>query len=257
MTCSPSPSLLGRRAALATFLSSFLLVALAREARAAAPAGEARVQRWIGAQQEIAEGLAGGRLTGRQWALEVERLAGEIEVAALMAVVNRSRLRSAGAPFHNDPQKRFVRFLDETGAPRRLAYGAALFDFAPHNVVTPHGHRHMVSAHLVVAGRFRVRNFDRVGDEPGAMRLRPTRDYVAGPGDVSTMCGERDNIHWFVPQGGPATTFDVVISGLNPGAPDHLIQAVDPLRARRAADGSLVAPIIGFALSSRLYTAAI
>ena len=71
------------------------------------------------------------------------------------------------------------------------------------------------------------------------------------------MCGERDNIHWFVPQGGPATTFDVVISGLNPGAPDHLIQAVDPLRARRAADGSLVAPIIGFALSSRLYTAAI
>ena len=249
--------LLGRREALGTFLSSFLLVALAREARGAAPAGAGRVQRWIAAQQEIAEGLAGGRLSGRQWALEIERLAGEIDVPELMETVSRSQLSTAGPAYHNDPQKRFVRFLDDEGRPRRLAYGAALFDFAPHNVITPHGHRHMVSAHLVVAGRFRVRNFDRVGDEEGAMRLRPTRDYVAETGQVSTMCSERDNIHWFVPQSGAATTFDVVISGLDPGQPDHLIQAVDPVRARRAGDGSLIAPILSFAESSRLYTSAI
>jgi hypothetical protein len=246
-----------RREAIAAFLSSFVLVALAREARAGATPQGDRVRRWIEGQQDIAEGLAHGRLTGRQWALEVERLAGEIDVAELMAAVDRSEIRTAGAPFHNDPQKRFVRFLDETGRPRRLAYGAALFDFAPHNVVTPHGHRNMVSAHLVVAGRFRVRNFDRLGDEPGAMRLRPTRDYVAGPGEVSTMCSERDNIHWFVPKGGPARTFDVLVSGLDPGQPDHLVEAVDPVRARRSEDGSLVAPIIDFATSSRLYTSAI
>lgn len=246
-----------RREALLAFLSSFALVALTRETRAAARPGESRVRRWIDGQQDIAEDLAQGRLTSRQWALEVERLASEIDVAELMAAVNEAQIRSAGAPFHNDPQKRFVRFLDDAGKPRRLAYGAALFDFAPHNVVTPHGHRHMVSAHLVVAGRLRVRNFDRLGDEPGAMRLRPTRDYVAGPGRVSTMCSERDNIHWFVPQGGPATTFDILVSGLDPGQPDHLVEAVDPIRARRAGDGSLIAPIIDFESSSRLYTSAI
>lgn len=247
----------GRREALLTFLSSFTLVALAREARAATPSGEGRVRRWIDAQQDIAEGLAQGRITGRHWVLEVERLAGEIDVAELMAAVDKAQIRSAGAPFHNDPQKRFVRFVDDQGRPRRLAYGAALFDFDRHNVVTPHGHRHMVSAHLVVAGRLRVRNFDRLGDEPGAMRLRPTRDYVAGPGQVSTMCSERDNIHWFVPQGGPARTFDVLVSGLEPGRPDHVIEAVDPVRARRAGDGTLIAPIIDFESSSRLYTSAI
>jgi len=112
----------------------------------------------------------------------------------------------------------------------------------------------MVSAHLVVAGAFRVRNFDRVRDEDAAMVIRPTRDYVARVGEISTMCSERDNIHWFVPQGGAATTFDIVVSGLDPGQPDHDIKAVDPIGGRRLDDGSIVAPIISFGESARRYT---
>ena len=84
----------GRRDALLALLSSFTLVALAREARAATP-GEARVRRWTDAQQDIAESLAQGRLTGRQWALEVESLAREIDVAELMAAVDRARIRTS------------------------------------------------------------------------------------------------------------------------------------------------------------------
>jgi hypothetical protein len=113
----------------------------------------------------------------------------------------------------------------------------------------------MVSAHMVVAGRFRVRNFDRLRDEENAMVIRPTRDYVARVGDVSTMCSARDNIHWFVPQGGPATTFDVVVSDLDPGQPSYDIKAIDPVRGRRLADGTIAAPIIGFDEASRRYTA--
>ncbi|HEX8639709.1 MAG TPA: hypothetical protein VF704_00990 [Allosphingosinicella sp.] len=251
------PTLLRRREFLGHFLASFVVVALVREARAAAPAAQGGAARWIAGQQDIAEGLAAGRISGLQWALEVERLGAEVDLGELMALVRRSELIPAGPAAHNDPQKRFVRFLDGRGERRRLAYGAALFDFAPGNVITPHGHRHMVSAHMVVAGRFRVRNFDRLGDEGEAMRLRPTRDYTAELGQVSTMCSERDNIHWFVPMGGPATTFDVVVSGLDAGAPDHLIQAVDPVRAERHPDGTLLAPIIGFEEASRRYSAEI
>ena len=244
-----------RRDAIGAFLSAFAVAALAREARGAPRPGRAAA--WIDGQQDIAEALAAGRMSGLAWAREVERLAGEVDVAELMAAIRSARVVPAGRGSHNDPVKRHVRFLGPDGAPRRLAYGAALFDFAPGNVITPHGHRHMVSAHMVVGGRFRVRNFDRVGDEQGAMLVRPTRDYLAGVGAVSTMCGERDNIHWFVPFGGPATTFDVVVSGLDAGAPDHLIQAIDPLRARPRGDGILVAPIIGFAEAARRYTAGV
>ncbi|MFA9200892.1 MAG: hypothetical protein ACEQR8_06835 [Cypionkella sp.] len=246
---------IGRRRALGGFLSAFAVVALVREARAgAAPAGGA-AQRWVDGQRDIAEGLAAGRITPLGWAQEVERLAAEVDPGELMALVERSQITAAGPASHNDPAKRHVRFLDPAGQPRRLGYGAALFDFAPGNVITPHGHRNMVSAHLVVKGRFRVRNFDRLADEAGAMRIRPTRDYAAGIGQVSTMCEARDNIHWFVPLAGPATTFDVVISGIDPAAPDFTIEAIDPVNARPLGGGSVLAPKIGFADASARYTA--
>lgn len=248
---------LTRREHLLGILPAFALYALLGEARAAAPARPHGASVWLADQDEIARALATGALSGRDWALEVERLGRRVDVAELIAEVGRARLTSAGPPSGNDPAKRFVRFLDEQGTPRQLGYGVALFDFTPTNVITPHGHRHMVSAHLVIAGALRVRNFDRLRDEGEAMVIRPTRDYVARTGHVSTMCGARDNIHWFVPQGGPATTFDIIVSGLDAGQPDHEIRAIDPLGGRHLADGSIVAPIMPFDESSRRYTASI
>lgn len=235
-------------------LASFAIYALLAETRAKAGTGMAR---WIDAQQSLAEDLAQGRIDGKQWSAGVQQLAATIDLDQLTAELRRARITASAAPSGNDPRKRFVRFVDEAGQARRLGYGVALFDFAPGNVITPHGHRHMVSAHMVLNGAVRIRNFDRVGDEPGAMLIRPTHDYVAGAGQVSTMCSERDNIHWFVPDGGPATTFDIVISGLDPGMPDYEIKAVDPLRGQKLAAGVIRAPIIDFDQSSRLYTASI
>lgn len=242
------------RRELSALIGSFALYALIGEARAAS---KTRMARWIDEQQGLAEDLSAGRIGGRAWSAGVERLAASIDVDELLDELKHARITPAPAASGNDPSKRYVRFLDAEGQPRRLAYGVALFEFAPDNVITPHGHRNMVSAHMVVKGSFRVRNFDRVGDEPGAMLIRPTRDYVARPGQVSTMCAERDNIHWFVPQNGPATTFDVVISGLDAGQPDYDVKAIDPVRGERIGGGVIRAPIIGFDEASRRYTAAV
>lgn len=237
-----------------TMLPAFAIYALLGEAKLLAKRPARSPQSWIDGQQSIARSLSSGAIDGRQWCAEVERLGREVDLDELIAFVARARTRTAPAGGGNDPMKRFVEFLDNEGRRQQLAYGVALFDFAPQNVITPHGHENMVSAHMVVRGAFRVRNFDRVGDDPGAMRIRPTRDYVARLGHVSTMCSERDNVHWFVPEGGPATTFDIIISGLNASGPDHVIQAIDPLRGQKLADGIIRAPIIDFAESSRRFT---
>jgi hypothetical protein len=132
-----------------------------------------------------------------------------------------------------------------------------LFDFSPTNVITPHGHTNMVSSHLVVGGKFRVRNFDRLRDEDGAMIVRPTRDYLAETGAISTMSSARDNVHWFVPQGGGATTFDVIISEIDKAQGDTRITAIDPVGGQTLEDGSIRAPIMEFEEASDKYVATI
>ncbi|ADO70880.1 hypothetical protein [Stigmatella aurantiaca] len=254
-----APDALGltRRGHIGAMMSGFLLYALLGEARAAPPSRRLSPGRWVDRQQELAQALASGQLRPVNWCTEVERLAAEVDVGELMAVVGRSRLNAGGVGGTNDPQKRSVVFLDDANAPRRLNYATALFAFQPHNVITPHGHQNMVSAHMVVEGRLRIRNFDRVRDEAGSMVVRPTRDHLAALGEVSTMCSQRNNIHWFVPQGGPATTFDVIISGLDRHAPPYTIEAIDPLGGRRLSDGLIAAPIIGFDEASQKYTSAL
>ena len=238
-------------------LAAFSLALLGCEVSVAAPKQRMPARDWIERQGELARALKGGEISALAWMSEVERLAGEIEGAQLMAEVDRAKVTQRALMPTNDPRKSSVLFLDQSGEPRRLGYAAALFDFEPDNVITPHGHMHMVSSHLVVDGAFRVRNYDRLRDEDGAMVIKPTRDYVAQTGSLSAMTSEKDNIHWFVPDGGPAMTFDVIISGTDPGMPEYKIEAVDPLAGQPLADGSILAPKIGFEESSQKYSAAV
>lgn len=246
-----------RRGFAASVLAAFPAYALLAEfapARAGIAHGDA-ARRWIGQQDEMARALAQGEIAPGQWRREVESLSNAVDLDQLMAEIDRAQVRVAGRGMPNDPVKRTIRFRDETGTPQRLGYAAALFSFDRHNVITPHGHRHMLSAHLVVEGAFRVRNFDRVRDEDGAVIIRPSIDETIRPGAVSTIGVEQDNIHWFVPRTERATTFDIIVTGLGPDEPRYVVEAVDPLRGTRLPDGTVRAPILGFAESSRFYTA--
>ena len=128
-----------------------------------------------------------------------------------------------------------------------------LFQFDRTSVITPHGHRGMQSAHLVVQGSLRARTYDRVGEVPGALVLRPAGDRRLDTGEVSSIGPARENVHWFVPLGERAATFDVLVTGLDPGGPDYQVQPVDPLGGTDLGDGTLRAPLLGFEESARRY----
>ena len=138
-----------------------------------------------------------------------------------------------------------------------MSYGTALFDFGADNVITPHAHKHMASAHMVIEGKIRIRTFDRVSDAPDALFIRPTGDHVAEAGEAAAMTTARDNIHWFAPRSARAMTFDVIVDGLDPDEERYTIQPVDPLGGQGLANHTLRAQLLSFEESARRYTAAL
>jgi hypothetical protein len=158
-------------------------------------------------------------------------------------------------PFGHDPQKRVVTVLGEDERPVQLGYGLAVFDFNAESVITPHAHRHMASAHMVIDGVVRVRTFDRLKDEDSFVILRPTADVLAEPGHAAAMTSARDNVHWFAPRCKRAMTIDVIIDGLDKGKDRYLIEPVDPLRGAKLTDGNIRAPLISFEQSMARYRA--
>lgn len=237
-------------------LTAFAAYAMAGQARAAGGAMDRRVsaRRWIDRQDEIAKAFQNGEVTPLAWRTEVADLARRLDVAQFVAELKRSKLDSAGEPFRRDPAKQYVRFVDENGRRRRVAFGAALFTFTPANVITPHAHKHMASAHMVVEGRVRIRTYDREGETRDSLILRATGDHVAGVGEASAMTTPKDNVHWFTPKSERAATFDVILSGLDPGQPDHVIQPVHPLSGYASPHGHILAPILSFERSMDLYS---
>lgn len=230
--------------------------ALAAEANAfARPDGRLPVWRWLRRHDDLARSLEGGSISPLQWHEAVNELAGEADVAEIAALIRRSDWRPPDSDDGHDPIKRFVRFRDEAGRPMTLHYGVATFAFSPGRVITPHGHRHMVSAHMVLDGKVQIRTFDRLADEDGALILRRGLDVLGEPGHAAAMCDAKDNIHWFAPRTPTAMTLDVIIDGLDPGADRYTIQPIDVLGAQRLSDGRLRARIIGFDESAARYTA--
>lgn len=212
-------------------------------------------RRWLSLQSELARGLAQRTLSDAAWHRGVTELSAQVDLESLAHELRRARIRDAGAPFRHDPTKRFVTVLDNEERPVRLGYGLALFDFGPDSVITPHAHRFMASAHMVVDGLVRLRTFDRIGDEGNAIVMRPTQDVLAEPGHAAAMTTAKDNVHWFAPRSARAMTIDVIVDGLEPGQERYLIEPVDPLRATRLPNGSLRAPLLTFDASMALYRA--
>lgn len=244
-----------RRTILRNCIGFFAFALVAELGIAGRQTASLSVRRWMLLQRDLTQGLRTGSLRQAKWHEGVNALAREIDLEQLAAELRRAKIKDAGEPFGHDPQKRFVTMLDDQDQPVKFGYGLALFDFQENSVITPHAHKHMVSAHMVIDGRVRIRTFDRVQDEDGALIIRPTHDIVAEPGYSAAMTTPKDNVHWFAPRTARAMTLDVIIDGLDAGQDPYLIQPVDPLGGRQLADGTMRAPLISFERSMELYTA--
>lgn len=239
-----------------TFIASALLAnPLFAATHVLAASGSTFLPRqWANDCHDIAESLRSGSLSVDDWRLEISKLNARFDPIELRHALLDQRLRHRGRALPSYPFKTEIRFIDHDGTARSLAFATALFSFRANDVITPHAHRNMVSAHMVVEGSFRVRTYNKISDEGASLIVTPSYDGMITLGSVSSIGLKDENIHWFVPQSSTAMTLDVIVSRLDPNKPAYAIDAIHPLKAHALGDGTLMVPKIGFEDAATIYT---
>jgi hypothetical protein len=127
-----------------------------------------------------------------------------------------------------------------------------LFFFEAGRSDPPHVHFNLVAAHIVLAGEFRVRHFERLEERSGGFVLRPSHDRIIGPGQVTTISDLRDNGHWHQART-RGVLLDVQQGRIDPALPVRRRVTIDPDRARSLGDGTLLVRQIENAEALRRY----
>lgn len=243
------------------FLRQSLLTAtqtwlLASGLRANAFYGDAgtAVDRWLRRMTPLHRRLREGDLDPAAWCRAMHALFDEVGLAAMVRGLDLERFIAREMPTGRLAVIQNIPLPQVPGLGPMPAFGHKVFVLKRGGAIIPHAHNDMVSAHLVVKGRFHVRTFNRHFEqetEPGYLALEPSLDRTFGPGEVITMADDQDNVHWMVAQTDLAVTFDIPVTALgsgrrypHPGNRYSMI-FVDPFFGKRG-DGLLRGKILDF-----------
>jgi hypothetical protein len=236
-----------------------VLIGALRGSRAWAGGRPEELDRWAREVVAANERVGRGELDVLGWQKEIARVHATIEVPALVRYLDLEQLTR---------ELRFGGSLAETVdpiLPAAIAGGGSrpgsgsgprrwfirVFGLRKGGAIIPHVHNAMVSAHLVVAGSFHARTYDRVRDLADAAVLRPSIDRELSVGDLVTMSDRRDNGHWLIARAARAMTLDVGVVDVAPswkyGLPANRYSMIFVDADRRPeADGTIVAPTLTF-----------
>jgi hypothetical protein len=194
------------RSAIETVIvAEFLRMSIVKSAIAAPVAP--LFDRWVAGLNELARDLNATKLTLVQWQERIEALNKAVPLEDLLRQIDFDRLKLSLSARRQGELHHQVN-LPGIDQPTSKCW-SAVYAVAKGDAIPPHGHTNLLTAHMVLAGGFRARTFDRVAEQPGRVILRPRRDAHAGPGTTISMSDDHDNVHWFVAEEGPAFTFDI------------------------------------------------
>jgi hypothetical protein len=238
---------LTRRSFGAATLEALLLACLfQRSARADALGGTLKwsLRPWLRRLDETSAALSSGGVAPRAWQQEVEEILGRVDLADFFRSLDFDRLAAAARfPSEGEGMQRLY-FLEEGGRLQPLTFRPFLFTLKRGTAVVPHGHHNMATRHMVLDGRARVRHFDRLETTATDMLIRPISDAVEGPGQVTSISDEHQNIHWFEALSDRVFMFNIGVYQVRPG-PFGERDYVDPLGGVVLGDGSVRAARLG------------
>ncbi len=240
----------GRRRILQAAASALLVSALSSKA-AWGQGRPAALDAWETRLRALNEDVLSGGASASDWLRQVEQLNGSVSVSELARHIDLDgavKSFTYGAAF---PHFADIVLPGDAGQPNhRRAWTTRVIGVRKGAHALPHVHNRWVEAHLVMAGSFQIRTYDRLQDLPEAVVLRPVRDDMSKVGDQILMSDRHENCHWFIAQRQPSVSFYVSVMGVPPDADargqnvDHTF--VDPT-APAQSDGTIVAPTLSFA----------
>jgi hypothetical protein len=237
--------MISRRAFLDASLTSLLTVTFL-ETLAAAEAIPSAVQPilagWLRRLHGYCADVRSGVIPARVWQSEVHALLERVALEDLLRLIDFEQIVQSVTLPDDRATTRDPLFPPLEGLTGRSPHIRRIFLLHRHRAIVPHGHRNMVSGHLVIHGSLRVRHFERLRDEPQSLILRPTIDRESHPGSATTVSDDTDNVHWLVATSDIAATFDVIVPGLDPAQPTQFMDFVDPRRGEPLGDGTIRAP---------------
>jgi len=236
--------MMSRRTALGRLCVLTGLIAACRASAAfAGPAGKEALA-WIDEADRLGGGLRGQTVSVSDWREGLKEVFARVALADVLRDIDFDRLVRRTAFAELGVATVNVRFGGET---RRLSFFPKAFAVGKGRAIIPHGHANMVSAHLPLSGRLLLRQYDQVGRDGDALLIRPSLEAAIGPGDLSSIGEDADNVHWFVAEE-PSWTLDLIVTGLDPAAPRRYeIFNIDIENAAPEGGGLLRAPRMGVA----------
>ncbi len=247
---------LTRRSFVEKVLGGALTLSLVRTLYASGSLGAAVrpvAAKWLLEVEEVSRGLKGAKLRPSEWQTQIEGLFHRLDLADLLRSIDYASLTKV-AVFPEDRESvHELEFPAVEGLPASLSYIPMLVAFKTGRAVVPHGHRNMVSMHMLIDGEVHARHYERRGGDKDALVVEPTLDKHFARGELSTVSDERNNVHWFKAVKGPVFMFNVGVFGID-GTKDFTGRDyIDPLGAQRLGDGTLRARRLDHKEAFRLY----
>lgn len=173
-------------------------------------------------------------LTLVHWQEQVEKLLEQIELKELLQLIDFDQLTRNFEFPDLGVNTKIVRLPKLEGLPEQPAFFSKIFGLKRGRAIIPHGHKNMVSAHLVLKGEFELRHYDKIKDEADHIIMTPTIDTLAKAGEASSISDDKNNIHWFITRSDHAFTFDMIMTNIDPNfGKAYDIENIDPAEAEK------------------------
>lgn len=237
---------------LGTFFSVTLLSSLC-VAQALRGSIKPVAHKWVLEMEQISKDLRASKIKPVEWQQQIESLLGQVDLPDLFKAIDYNRLAKSTKLFDDHETAEDVTFDKVKNLPDELSFAPYFYAMKKGVAIVPHGHRNMATMHMMLKGEAHGWQYDRVADEPEHLIIKPTKDKILAPGDVSTISDERDNIHWFKAQTEPVFMFNIGVYGLNPNAATTGREYIDPQQGENLKDGTIRVPLISSEEAYKIY----